>query len=48
MPAGAQIQFCGEGFNNLTRKVRWEGKIYFIFLDDLEAQRKPAARSASS
>lgn len=47
IPEGAEIHFCGDGFNDRTLKVRWEDQFYFVFLEDLQAQRKPAARSAA-
>lgn len=46
IPAGAGIECCGQGFNERTVKVRWRGKLYFAFQQDLEAQDKPAARHA--
>ncbi len=46
IPRGAEIQACGDGFNERTIKIRWQGKFYFVFLQDLEAQRKPAAAAA--
>jgi hypothetical protein len=47
IPAGALIDFCGEGFNEDTVKIRWRGKSYFIFLQDLQDRCKPAVRIAS-
>lgn len=46
IPEGANIECCGQGFNERTVKVRWRGMIYFVFVQDLETQRKPAARHA--
>lgn len=45
---GAEVEYCGEGFNEQTMKVRWQGTIYFIFREDLPipAQPKLAARCA--
>lgn len=45
IPEGAEIHFCGEGFNDQTLKVRWEDQFYFVFLQDLQAQRKPMAQA---
>ena len=46
MPKGAQLDACGPGFNDRTLKVRSDGAFYFVFLQDLDAQRKPLARAA--
>ena len=35
LPEGAQIRFIGDGFNERTVKVSWEGANYFVFLEDL-------------
>jgi hypothetical protein len=35
LPEAAELTFCGEGFNDSTLKVRWEGQLYFVFLEDL-------------
>jgi hypothetical protein len=35
LPEGAELEFCGEGFNESTLKVRWEGQSYFVFLQDI-------------
>lgn len=45
IPQGAEIHFCGEGFNNQTLKVRWENQFFFVFLEDLKAQRKPMTQA---
>jgi hypothetical protein len=26
---------CGDGFNDSTLKVRWEGQLFFVFLQDI-------------
>lgn len=46
LPEGAEVEWCGQGFNDRTTKVRWRGKVYFVFLADLETQRKPEVRCA--
>jgi hypothetical protein len=46
LPKGAAIEYCGEGFNEQTVKVRWHGKLYFVYREDLATQRKPTARFA--
>jgi hypothetical protein len=33
---GSRLDFCGEGYDTRTVKVRCEGKFYFVFLQDLE------------
>jgi hypothetical protein len=43
LPAGAQIDVGGPGFNDRTLKVRCAGAPYYVFLEDLEPQRKRAA-----
>jgi hypothetical protein len=35
LPEGAELTLCGEGFNETTLKVRWEGQSYFIFAQDI-------------
>jgi hypothetical protein len=35
LPAGVEVQVCGEGFNPSTLKVHWEGGACFVFLQDL-------------
>lgn len=37
LPDGAEVQVCGEGFDNLTAKVVWEGSTYYVFRDDLQS-----------
>jgi hypothetical protein len=35
LPEGAELEFCGDGFNESTFKVRWEGQSYFVFMQDI-------------
>ena len=35
LPEGAELEFCGDGFNETTLKVRWEGQSYFVFWQDI-------------
>jgi hypothetical protein len=35
LPEGAELEFCGDGFNEGTLKVRWEGQSYFVFMQDI-------------
>lgn len=39
LPDGAEVKICGEGFDNRTAKVTWEGSTYYVFLDDLRMSR---------
>jgi hypothetical protein len=43
LPEGVQIEMGGPGFNDRTIKVRCGGTSFFIFLEDLELNRKPAS-----
>jgi hypothetical protein len=36
LPPGSRLEFCGDGYDTRTIKVRCEGKFYFVFLQDLE------------
>jgi len=38
IPEGADLECCGQGFNERTVKVRWRGVVYFVFVQDLETQ----------
>ena len=46
LPEGAQVEICGDGFNDQTVKVRCEGSFYFIFLEDIQASSQPHHRRA--
>jgi hypothetical protein len=39
LPEGTQVRICGEGFNDRTVKVLWEGSYFFVFFEDLEPNR---------
>ena len=45
LPEGTQVRICGDGFNERTVKVVWEGAYYFVFLEDLEPGRALQARA---
>ena len=47
IPFGAEIECCGKGFNEQTMKIRWRGKTYFIFREDLETEQESAAKCAA-
>jgi hypothetical protein len=40
LPEGAEIECCGQGFNERTVKVRWHEKFYFVFFEELAMQRE--------
>jgi hypothetical protein len=46
IPHGCNLEYCGSGFDRSTVKVRWRGKFYFIFLDDLQNQCPSATQSS--
>ena len=48
LPEGTQIDIGGPGFNDRTVKVRCGGSAYYVFLEDLEPQRKRAASASSA
>ncbi len=31
----AQLEICGDGFNERTVKVRWQDTLYFVFRQDI-------------
>jgi hypothetical protein len=39
LPAGAELEVCGDGFNHRTLKVRCGEQCYFVFLQDLDSQQ---------
>jgi hypothetical protein len=47
LPQGAELQICGEGFNERTIKVRWGERLYFVFVQDIEEPR-PRALAVSA
>jgi len=48
LPEGAELDVCGNGFDAKTAKVRCNGALYFVFLEDLEPVKKPAAYATSA
>src|SRR3982751_6078283 len=36
VPQGTRLEVCGRGFTERTIQVRWEGRLGFIFLQDVE------------
>ncbi len=45
LPDGAEVEVCGEGFDDRTAKVFWEGTAYYVFREDLLSHR-PALAAA--
>jgi hypothetical protein len=37
LPKGAQLDLCGDGFDERTVKVRCDTSFYFVFLEDLRS-----------
>ncbi len=46
LPAGVEVNESGPGFNDRTVKVRCGGSCYYVFIEDLETQRKRTASAA--
>jgi hypothetical protein len=44
LPEGAEVEDCGQGFDDRTRKICWQGGFYYIFTDDMELSN--AARAS--
>jgi hypothetical protein len=42
LPEGAEVEVCGEGFDDRTAKVVWEGSSYYVFLEDLQLNHPPS------
>lgn len=42
LPEGARLRLIGEGFNDRTAKISWEGGNYFVFLEDIDEDRLTA------
>jgi hypothetical protein len=47
LPEGAELDLRGPGFDDHTVRVRWGGQAYYVFLDDLELQRKRVASAVA-
>ena len=43
LPEGVQVQVGGPGFDDRTVRIRCSGGSYYVFLEDLEPQKKRAA-----
>ena len=46
IPAGSDVEYGGSGFNADTVRIRWRGKSYYVFRQDLEAQHQLNTRYA--
>ena len=42
LPVGARLKTCGEGFNERTLTVQYQGSFYFVFIQDLECHSSEA------
>lgn len=40
LPPGADLEACGDGFNQRSLKVQCGNRRYFVFLQDLHLQRQ--------
>ena len=47
LPDEADVQICGEGFNDRTAKVILGGSTYYVFLDDLRSSLTGLAAALS-
>lgn len=48
LPEGAEVHLGGPGFDDRTVRVRSGSSMYFVFVEDLEPHRKPAARALAA
>jgi hypothetical protein len=39
IPAGTNLDLCGDGYNDRTVKVRWRDQFYFVFLSDISLSK---------
>jgi hypothetical protein len=47
LPEGARVEINGEGFDNRTVRIAWEGNCYYAFREDLEAAESYKASAAA-
>jgi hypothetical protein len=40
LPEGAQVEINGEGFDDRTVRIAWEGNCYYAFREDLEGAER--------
>ncbi len=48
LPEGMQVDVGGPGFDDRTVTIRCSGASYYVFLEDLEPQKKRAASAGAS
>jgi hypothetical protein len=48
LPQGAELEVGGPGFNDRTVQVKCSGSSYFVFLEDLEPQRKVVSSASAA
>ncbi len=46
LPGGAELTFCGDGFNESTLKVCFEGQFFFVFIQDVISAPQPNSSDA--
>jgi hypothetical protein len=46
LPDGAEVEVCGEGFNDRTAKVILGESTYYVFVDDLQSNLNGLTASA--
>ncbi|MBV8896862.1 MAG: hypothetical protein JO051_10160 [Acidobacteriaceae bacterium] len=47
LPDGAEVEVCGEGFDDCTAKVVWHGSSYYVFRDDLQSSLQALAAACA-
>lgn len=47
LPEGAELRLIGDGFNERTVKVAWEGANYFVFFEDLGREHSLSAGTSA-
>ncbi len=48
LPEGVQVEVGGPGFDDRTVKIRCGGASYYVFLEDLDPQRKRVASASAT
>ncbi len=46
LPGGANLELIGDGFDEHTARVAWEGSSYYIFLEEADARPRSMAQYA--
>ncbi len=47
LPEGARVEISGEGFDDRTVRIAWEGNCYYAFREDLEVTGNYRAGAAA-